>query len=125
MRGVCACLRLRLRMVVACACAVVCTCGRSSMQVLGFAGRLLTTSIARAPHFPSARHTVPACVLAHPRYVIYEVDQAAPGSTAGAGTSDRTTRRRLLAEIPRERPSYMHSFGITARYIVLSEWAMR
>ena len=83
---------------------------------------LRSTSPLTPPPLPPCRYRTPH---AQRRYVIFEVDQDAPPGQAGAGRSDRTIRRRLLAEIPRQRPSYMHSFGITERYIVLSEWAMR
>ena len=33
--------------------------------------------------------------------------------------------RRVLAEIPCPRPAYMHSFGLSARHLVLAEWPLR
>ncbi len=35
------------------------------------------------------------------------------------------TARRTLAEIPCPRPAYMHSFGMSARYLVLAEFPLR
>ena len=33
-------------------------------------------------------------------------------------------QRQLIAEIPVDRPSYMHSFAITPNYVILSEWPL-
>lgn len=35
-----------------------------------------------------------------------------------------TARRRMLASLPVEQPSYMHSFGMTERYVILAEWPL-
>jgi carotenoid cleavage dioxygenase-like enzyme len=35
---------------------------------------------------------------------------------------ERTKQRRMIARLPVQRPSYMHSFAITERYIVLVEF---
>jgi carotenoid cleavage dioxygenase-like enzyme len=43
------------------------------------------------------------------RYEVFEVDAAG-------------RRRRVLAEVPVRRPGYMHSFGLTARRVVLAEF---
>jgi len=46
-----------------------------------------------------------------------------PASTYRVYTQDeRTGRRRVIARFPAPLPSYMHSFAITERYIVLAEF---
>jgi beta,beta-carotene 9',10'-dioxygenase len=38
------------------------------------------------------------------------------------GEDERTKRRRMITEFPVGRPSYMHSFAVTERYVVLAEF---
>ncbi len=38
------------------------------------------------------------------------------------GVSPEARAREVVARLDVDRPSYMHSFGITERYVVLSEW---
>ena len=36
-----------------------------------------------------------------------------------------STRRRLIARLPVERPAYMHAFGMSGRHLILSEYPLR
>ncbi|WP_437364202.1 carotenoid oxygenase family protein [Inquilinus limosus] len=38
---------------------------------------------------------------------------------------DEGGRRKVLAELPADRPAYMHSFGMSQRYLVLAEFPFR
>jgi carotenoid cleavage dioxygenase-like enzyme len=49
----------------------------------------------------------------------YEVDLTPPYGYRVI--SDRGSRRRVLATIPREKPCYLHSFALTPRHLVLLE----
>jgi beta,beta-carotene 9',10'-dioxygenase len=40
------------------------------------------------------------------------------------GLPDGASERRLIASLPVERPAYMHSFGMTERYVVLAEFPL-
>jgi beta,beta-carotene 9',10'-dioxygenase len=35
------------------------------------------------------------------------------------------SRRRVIAKLPVERPAYMHAFGMSGRYLILSEYPLR
>lgn len=45
----------------------------------------------------------------HTYYIVYRIDS-------------KTKQRKLLAKIPTQSPSYMHTFSITQRYIVFTEY---
>jgi carotenoid cleavage dioxygenase-like enzyme len=63
------------------------------------------------PHFDFERNQILSYQIQFGRnsiYAIYSMDAA-------------TNRRSLLAEIPTEKPAYMHSFPITENYVVLVE----
>jgi beta,beta-carotene 9',10'-dioxygenase len=38
---------------------------------------------------------------------------------------DEGSRQRVLAELPVDQPSYMHSFGMSERYLILTEFPLR
>ncbi len=67
---------------------------------------------------------------AHPHYdakrklAINYVLNFGPMSTYNFYAHDGNTRR-LIASIPASQPAYMHSFGLTENYIILSEFSFR
>ncbi len=80
-----------------------------------------------------------ALTTAHPHYAAAEGGREAGGAGAGEVVNYLTRfgarcryevfavdaaarRRRVLAEVPVRRPGYMHSFGLTGRYVVLAEF---
>jgi beta,beta-carotene 9',10'-dioxygenase len=41
------------------------------------------------------------------------------------GLPVHSSRRRVIARVPVERPAYMHAFGMSARHLILSEYPLR
>jgi len=66
------------------------------------------------PHHEQARGLLTGLTLQYGRrssYHVYELD-------------DDSLERRLVASVPTEHPSYMHSFAMTARFVVLLEYPL-
>lgn len=68
---------------------------------------------------------------AHPHYdrergeAVNYAAHLGPRSTYRVYTTDARDRRRTVAKVPVKEPSYMHSFGMTERYVVLVEFPLR
>ena len=68
---------------------------------------------------------------AHPHYdfarreaINYVAHFSRKSSYRVYGLADGSSRRRPLASLPAERPAYMHSFGMSERYVVLAEFPL-
>jgi beta,beta-carotene 9',10'-dioxygenase len=68
---------------------------------------------------------------AHPHHdretneaVNYAVNMG-PVSTYRVYATDAQDERRVVAKVPVREPAYMHSFGMTERYVVLAEYPLR
>lgn len=66
------------------------------------------------PHLDRESHEFLNYVVHFGRRTAYKVYGVPPGSTS----------RRQIASIPTSEPAYMHSFGITERYVVLAEFPL-
>ena len=67
---------------------------------------------------------------AHPHHdrdtneaVNYAVNMG-PRSTYRVYATDAQDQRRVLARVPVSRPAYMHSFGMTERFVILAEYPL-
>src|SRR3954469_952126 len=67
---------------------------------------------------------------AHPHHdrktneaVNYAVNMG-PRSTYRVYATDADDERRVLAKVPVSRPAYMHSFGMTERFVILAEYPL-
>ena len=66
------------------------------------------------PHLDHARGRHYTYVLAFGRRSQYHL----------VGIDQRTGREAVVASLPVERPAYMHSFGMSARYLILAEFPL-
>ncbi|MDP3794710.1 MAG: carotenoid oxygenase family protein [bacterium] len=83
-----------------------------TLGVFNYQDRLRGHLTTAHPHYDSARNEVFNYLTRFSytsTYTIYRMEQDA-------------ARRKAVATIATDRPGYMHSFGMTARYIVLSEF---
>jgi carotenoid cleavage dioxygenase-like enzyme len=68
---------------------------------------------------------------AHPHYdrdrgeAVNYAAHLGPRSTYRVYTTDAQDRRRVVAKVPVKEPSYMHSFAMTDRYVVLVEYPLQ
>jgi beta,beta-carotene 9',10'-dioxygenase len=78
-------------------------------------------------------HTAPApgqITTAHPHHdpergeAVNYAANLGPRSTYRVYTTDAQDRRRTVAKVPVKEPAYMHSFGMTERYVVLAEYPL-
>jgi beta,beta-carotene 9',10'-dioxygenase len=82
---------------------------------LEYADKLRAHVSTAHPHHDPARDELVNYVARFSRvseYVLY-------GLPAGG------SRRRVIAKLPVERPAYMHAFGMSGRYLILSEYPLR
>jgi beta,beta-carotene 9',10'-dioxygenase len=66
------------------------------------------------PHFDHARR----------RHYNYVLDFGWRSKYRLFGIDQKTGRQSMVATIPVERPAYMHSFGMTERYLILAEFPL-
>lgn len=66
------------------------------------------------PHFDFASQELLNYTTAFGRQSRYNIYRLHPGKR----------RRELIASLPVKRPGYMHSFGATPRYVILTEWPL-
>jgi carotenoid cleavage dioxygenase-like enzyme len=78
-------------------------------------------------------HTAPApgqITTAHPHHdpergeAVNYAAHLGPRSSYRVYTTDAQDRRRTVATVPVKEPAYMHSFGMTERYVVLAEYPL-
>lgn len=80
-------------------------------------------------HFPFAEVAPGQISSPHPQYdhgrgvlLNHSTAMGRPGHYNVWSIADGSTAQRLLASIPADPPCYMHSFGMTDRYVVFSEF---
>jgi beta,beta-carotene 9',10'-dioxygenase len=82
--------------------------------VFGLDARLDGQLTSAHPHYDFARRRQSSYVLKFGRRSFYRV----------FGLTMDTGQQELIAELPVDRPAYMHSFGMTERYLVLTEFPL-
>jgi beta,beta-carotene 9',10'-dioxygenase len=82
--------------------------------VFGFDARLDGQVTSAHPHYDFARRCQYSYMLKFARRSLYRIIRLAMD----------TGQQESVAELPVDRPAYMHSFGMTARYLVLTEFPL-
>jgi carotenoid cleavage dioxygenase-like enzyme len=85
-----------------------------TLATLGHAGKPPGVITTAHPHHDAAKGEA-----------VNYVAQLGPRSTYRVFTTNAQDERKVVAKVPVKEPSYMHSFGMTERYVVLVEFPLQ